>query len=60
VGKLLYFALGVAVGGGLVAWYFKNHALELTVGGIAEKLGASPQTVADLKDAAAHIQGLSN
>jgi|KBSSwiStaDraftv2_1062776.scaffolds.fasta_scaffold12665_12 hypothetical protein len=60
MGKLLYFAVGVAVGGGLVAWYFKNHALELTVGGIAEKLGASPETVADLKDFAGRVQGLSN
>jgi len=59
VGKLLYFALGAAVGGGLVAWYFKNHALELTVGGIAEKFGASPQTVSELQDVAARIQALN-
>jgi hypothetical protein len=58
VGKLLYFGLGVAVGGALVAWYFKNHALELTAGGIAEKLGASPSTVATVQDIAAKVQGL--
>jgi hypothetical protein len=60
VGKLLYFVVGAVVGAGLTAWYFKNHALELTVGGIAEKLGASPSTVAMVQGIAGEIQGLSN
>ncbi len=60
MGKLLYFALGAVVGGGLMAWYFKNHALELTAGGIAEKLGASPSTVATVQGIAGAVQGLGN
>lgn len=59
MGKLLYFVLGAAVGGGLVAYYFKNHALELTAGGIAEKLGASPSTVSTIESVAAKIQALN-
>ena len=60
MGKLLYFALGAVVGAGLAAWYFKNHALELTAGGIAEKLGASPSTVQTITGIAGAVQGLSN
>ncbi len=59
MGKLLWFALGAAVGGGLAAWYFKNHALELTAGGIAEKLGFSPSTVATVEGVAAKIQAIN-
>lgn len=57
--RVLWFALGAVVGGGLVAYYFKNHALELTAGGIAEKLGASPSTVATVEGIAAKIQALN-
>lgn len=60
MGKILYFALGAVVGAGLTAWYFKNHALELTAGGIAEKLGASSSTVATVQGIAGAVQGLGN
>ncbi len=60
MGKLLYFAVGAVVGAGLTAWYFKNHALELTAGGIAEKLGASKETVATVQGIAGAVQGLGN
>lgn len=58
--RALWFAFGAVVGAGLAAYYFRTHALELTASGIAEKLGASPSTVAAVKDIAGTVQGLGN
>lgn len=60
MGRVMWFAIGAVVGAGLAAYYFKTHALELTAGGIAEKLGASPGTVASVKDIAGAVQRLGN